>query len=50
MRRIQSAIAGLALAMDLPKSVTIKNTVKIGHSLGKLRDLDVLISVLTDNY
>ncbi|WP_255413974.1 CHAD domain-containing protein [Pleurocapsa sp. CCALA 161] len=36
--------------MDLPKSVTIKNTVKIGHSLGKLRDLDVLLSVLTDNY
>ncbi|NJK55519.1 MAG: CHAD domain-containing protein [Pleurocapsa sp. SU_5_0] len=50
MRRLRSAIAGLALAIDLPKNVTVKNIAKIGHSIGRLRDLDVLLAVLTDNY
>jgi CHAD domain-containing protein len=49
MRRLRSAIAGLALAIDLP-NVTVKNIAKIGHSIGKLRDLDVLLAVLTDDY
>lgn len=50
MRRLQSAIAGLDLAIELPKIVTVKNMAKIGHSLGKLRDSDVLLASLTDNY
>jgi CHAD domain-containing protein len=50
MRRLQSAIAGCAWAINLPEIVTVKNLAKIGHSLGKLRDLDVLLAVLTDNY
>jgi CHAD domain-containing protein len=50
MRRLRSAIAGFSLAIDLPKSVTVKNVAKIGHSLGKLRDLDVLLANLNDNY
>ncbi|MFM2312367.1 MAG: hypothetical protein RLZZ04_1643 [Cyanobacteriota bacterium] len=50
MRRLQSAIASLALAMDLPEAVTIKNIATVGRSLGKVRDLDVLLAVLTDSY
>jgi CHAD domain-containing protein len=50
MRRLQSAIAGLDLAIELPKIVTVKNIAKIGHSLGKLRDSDVLLAALTNNY
>ncbi len=50
MRRLQSAIAGFDLAINLPEIVTGKNIAKIGHSLGKLRDLDVLLQVLSNNY
>lgn len=50
MRRLRSAIAGLALAIDLPQTVTEKNIAKIGRSLGKLRDLDVLIAALVNDY
>ncbi|NJL52500.1 MAG: CHAD domain-containing protein, partial [Hydrococcus sp. SU_1_0] len=50
MRRLQSAIAGLDLAIELPTIVTVKNSAKIGRSFGKLRDLDVLLAALTDNY
>jgi CHAD domain-containing protein len=50
MRRLRSAISGFALAVDLPTSVTVKNIAKVGHSLGKLRDLDVLLAVLKDHY
>jgi CHAD domain-containing protein len=50
MRRLRSAIAGFAVALDLPKSVNEKNIAKIGRSLGTLRDLDVLLSALKDNY
>lgn len=50
MRRLQSAIAGFAIAIDLPQTVTEKNIAKIGRSLGKLRDLDVLLASLSDNY
>ncbi len=50
MRRLRSAISGFAVALDLPKTVTEKNIAKIGHSLGNLRDLDVLLAILKDDY
>lgn len=50
IRRLRSAIAGFAVAVDLPVVVNEKNIATIGRSLGKLRDLDVLLAVLQDNY
>ena len=50
MRRLRSAIAGFARALDLPQAVNQKNIAKIGRSLGKLRDLDVLLAALKDDY
>lgn len=50
MRRLRSAIADLAIALDLPPMVTDKNLGKIGRILRKLRDLDVLMAELSDNY
>lgn len=50
MRRLRSAIADLAIALDLPPMVTDKNIGKLGRILGKLRDLDVLMAELSDNY
>ncbi len=50
MRRLRSAIAGFAIALDLPKTVNEKNIAKIGRSLGKLRDLDVLLAALANDY
>lgn len=50
MRRLRSAIADLAIALDLPPMVTDKNLGKIGRILGKLRDLDVLMAELNNNY
>jgi CHAD domain-containing protein len=50
MRRLRSAIVGFAVALDLPPTVTEKNIAKIGRSLGKLRDLDVLLASLQDDY
>lgn len=50
MRRLRSAISGFAVAIDLPKTVNEKNIAKIGRSLGKLRDLDVLLAALKDDY
>ncbi|VEP16906.1 conserved hypothetical protein [Hyella patelloides LEGE 07179] len=50
MRRLRSAIAGFAVALELPPTVNQKNIAKIGRSLGKLRDLDVLLANLANNY
>ncbi len=50
MRRLRSAISGFAIALDLPKSVSERNIAKIGRSLGKLRDLDVLLAALANDY
>lgn len=50
MRRLRSAIVAFEVAVDLPAVVNEKHIAKIGHSLGKLRDLDVLLALLTDNY
>jgi CHAD domain-containing protein len=50
MRRLRSAIVGFAVALDLPPTVTEKHIAKIGRSLGKLRDLDVLLASLQNDY
>ncbi len=50
MRRLRSAITGFAVALDLPKTVNEKNIAKIGRALGKLRDLDVLLATLIQDY
>lgn len=50
MRRLRSAIAGFAVALDLPSTIKEKSIGKIARSLGKLRDLDVLLDVLENNY
>jgi CHAD domain-containing protein len=50
MRRLRSAIVGFAIALDLPPTVTEKHIAKIGRSLGKLRDLDVLLASLQNDY
>lgn len=50
VRRLRSAIIGFAPALDLPKIVTQKNIGKLGRALGKLRDLDVLLDALINQY
>lgn len=50
MRRLRSAIEGFAVALNLPDDVTEKNIAKIGRALGKLRDLDVLLAKLDEDY
>ncbi|MDJ0903665.1 MAG: CHAD domain-containing protein [Xenococcus sp. MO_188.B8] len=50
MRRLRSAISGFAIALDLPATVSERNIAKIGRSLGKLRDLDVLLAALANDY
>ena len=50
MRRLRSALSQFTVAVNLPPIVTEKNIAKIGRSLGKLRDLDVLLAVLQDDY
>ena len=50
MRRLRSAIAGFSVALDLPQTVTKRKIAKIGRYVGSLRDLDVLLAALKDNY
>ncbi|MGK7899686.1 MAG: CHAD domain-containing protein [Xenococcus sp. (in: cyanobacteria)] len=50
MRRLRSAIVGFAIALDLPQTANERNIAKIGRALGKLRDLDVLLAALEDDY
>lgn len=50
IRRLRSAIASFALTLNLPDILTDKSIAKIGHRLGKLRDLDVLLEVLSNSY
>ncbi|MBD1904110.1 CHAD domain-containing protein [Funiculus sociatus GB2-A5] len=50
MRRLRSAITGFAPALDLPKSAQENKIGKIGHSLGELRDIDVLQEALKNRY
>lgn len=50
MRRLRSAATGFAPALALPKPAQEKQIGKIAKTLGKLRDLDVLIEALTAQY
>lgn len=50
MRRLRSAIAGFAPALNLPISTSEKNLAKIAKILGNLRDIDVLQDILTTQY
>lgn len=50
MRRLRSAIAGFAPALDLPKPAQDRKIGKIARILGSLRDLDVLREALETQY
>lgn len=50
MRRLRSAISGFAVALIFPRAVQKSKIAKIGHSLGKLRDLDVMLARLSHDY
>lgn len=50
MRRLRSAIAGFATAIDLPAAAREKKVGKVAKILGKLRDLDVLGEALKTQY
>jgi len=50
MRRLRSAINGFAPAILLPKPAQDKKIGKIAHTLGTLRDLDVLREALENHY
>ena len=50
MRRLRSAITGFAPAILLPKPAQEKKVGKIAHTLGSLRDLDVLREALENHY
>jgi CHAD domain-containing protein len=50
IRRLRSGIVGFNLAVDLPPAASEKNIGKIGKKLGKLRDLDVLLLALANDY
>ncbi|WP_250121713.1 CHAD domain-containing protein [Chroococcidiopsis sp. CCMEE 29] len=50
MRRLRSAITGFTPALDLPKLAQEKRIGKIAHTLGTLRDLDVLGAALQNQY
>lgn len=50
MRRLRSAIAGFAPAIDLPKPAQEQKIGKVARKLGNLRDLDVLQETLQSHY
>lgn len=50
MRRLRSTITGFAPALDIPPAAESKKIGKIAKTLGKLRDLDVLIETLSSKY
>ncbi len=50
MRRLRSAMTGFAPAILLPKPAQEKKVGKIAHTLGSLRDLDVLREALENHY
>jgi CHAD domain-containing protein len=50
LRRLRTAVSRFQIAVDLPKSVNDKNIGKIAHSLGNLRDFDVLKETLENLY
>jgi CHAD domain-containing protein len=50
MRRLRSAIAGFAPALNLPKDASEKKVGQVARILGQLRDLDVLEATLKERY
>lgn len=50
MRRLRSAVTGFAPVVDLPKSASDDNIGKIARCLGELRDIDVMIEALNNQY
>lgn len=50
LRKLRSAVVGFGLGLNLPSSAQDKNIGKIARTLGKLRDLDVLREILTNQY
>jgi CHAD domain-containing protein len=50
MRRLRSAAKGFASALDLPKAARQNKIGHISRSLGSLRDLDVLLETLKQDY
>lgn len=50
MRRLRTALQVFDFALDLPKATSTKRIRKIAHSLGDVRDLDVLKSELEKRY
>ncbi len=50
MRKLRSAIIGFNTSLNLPKSAQQKKISKIARTLGKLRDLDVLLEIIDRKY
>lgn len=50
MRRLRTVISGLGATLNLPKSASDKKVRKIAKILGNLRDIDVLKSIIENNY
>ena len=50
MRRLRSAVTGFAPVLDLPKAASDDNIGKIARRLGELRDIDVMIEALNNQY
>lgn len=50
MRKLRSAVTGFSLGLNLPESAEDKSIGKIARTLGKLRDLDVLLEIIEQQY
>jgi CHAD domain-containing protein len=50
MRRLRSAMTGFGLGLDFPELAGEKHIGKVARILGKLRDLDVLLDTLENQY
>lgn len=50
MRKLRSTMTGFSLALNLPKNSGQKQVGKIARILGELRDLDVLLDTLNNQY
>ena len=50
MRRLRSAVTGFAPVLDLPKQASERKIGKVGRILGTLRDLDVMLATLQNQY
>lgn len=50
MRRLRTAINGFTPALTLPKAAKEQKVAKIARQLGELRDLDVLLDALQNQY